>query len=222
VLPYRDDAPRPRLAAGVLLLGLLNLTAFARLQGLAKLEMLALAHTYGLVPARFSEGIGHLSPDDTLPFLSHAFLHAGWPHLLVNLWALWLLGPALERRAGLGGVLALYAAGAVVGGLTRLAAHPDSPLALLGASGAVSGLLGAYLVAFPRANLVCLAPLPRQGWRYRIPVRVVVMGWLLAQAVGLAHGLWTSAAAIAWEAHLGAFLAGLLAGLAVRRVDPAP
>lgn len=152
-------------------------------------------------------------PDKSLEasVLVSMFLHAGLLHLGGNMWFLWLFGNNVEEAYGRISYTLMYLAAGVVASLAFVAAHPESTVTLVGASGAVAGVLGSYLVLFPRATVLSLA------FFFLIPVPAVLfLGfWFVAQFL-------TAQPGVAWEAHVAGFLVGaglslLLRGPLLRR-----
>jgi membrane associated rhomboid family serine protease/Zn-finger nucleic acid-binding protein len=141
--------------------------------------------------------------------ITAAFFHLGWEHLLGNLYFLWLFGDNVEETLGPGQFMCLYLAAAVAGNLAHFAVYSGSELPLLGASGAISGLMGAYLALFPRVKV----------WMVILFVRFRLgIAWYLAFWVGLQVVMATlGRGGVAWFAHLGGFACGLLWGLLARR-----
>lgn len=152
--------------------------------------------------------------------LTHAFLHAGWLHLLGNLYFLWIFGDNVEDHLGKRQFVVLYVAALVAGGIAHLLANPDSHAPMLGASGGIAGLMGAYLVLFPRVQLWVMLLV----WRVRLRVFWYFGAWLVLQLVMQSIG----ARGTAWMAHLGGFAVGALTALLLRprlapgRADPGP
>jgi membrane associated rhomboid family serine protease len=172
-------------------------------------ELETLLRRWGLVSADISAYLRGGAADDPavlVTFLSSFFLHAGWLHLLVNLLYLAFFGGAVERVLGPGRYLALYLLGGVAGGLAHVLTRPEAQVPAIGASGAIAGVLGAYLVLFPGAALGPLAPVLCFNAAANVPALLLV--WLLAQAFG---GVATvaSTGGGGWWAHLGGFVGGL-------------
>jgi len=164
---------------------------------------------YGLVPARLEPG----DPAGWLTLVTSIFLHGGWFHLISNLWTLLIFGDNVEDRMGHGRFLAFYLASGVVAGLAHVALATGSSLPTIGASGAIAGVLGAYLVLFPSARVLTLVPLVFLPWLMEIPAFIYLGIWFLSQ---LSSALMTLGAAgdfggIAWWAHIGGFAFGALA-----------
>jgi membrane associated rhomboid family serine protease len=150
------------------------------------------------------------------PLLSSAFLHAGAAHLAFNAWFLWVFGPAVEEKLGRLKYLVFYAACAVASALAHIAVAPGSVLPLVGASGAIAGILGAHLVLMPRAWIVSYIP---PLWVVPIPSLVFLIFWMAGQIAGARVLLPLSLggvpaseaggdAGIAWAAHIGGFAFG--------------
>lgn len=158
-----------------------------------------------------------LGPERLYTVLTSAFIHAGWGHLLSNLLFLWVFGPGVEERTGGARFLALYAAFAVVGTVAYLVTAHGPAAPLVGASGAISGVLGAALVLRPAARLrvAVLAVVVPVGVT-RLPVAFLLGLWLLAQVAAVASASGGDTTTVAWSAHLAGFTAGLVAGAWVR------
>ena len=166
----------------------------------------------GVVPARFLAALG---VREVLTILTSMFLHGGWFHLISNMWALYLFGDNVEDRMGHGRYLVFYLLVGAVASLAHIFLNPASPLPTVGASGAISGVLGAYLVLFPRARVMTLIPLFVLPWVIEIPAYVDLGLWFLSQLLnGLFALSWEGSMAsyggVAWWAHVGGFAAGLL------------
>lgn len=146
------------------------------------------------------------------PLLSSAFLHAGVLHLALNAWFLWVFGPAVEDRLGRLKYLGLYLACAVASALCHVAVQPGSPLPLVGASGAIAGVLGAHLILLPRSWIVSYIP---PIWIVPIPSLVFLLLWMAGQMMGARallplelSGVPDADRSVAWAAHIGGFAFG--------------
>jgi membrane associated rhomboid family serine protease len=149
-----------------------------------------------------------LAPLVTL--LTSMFLHAGWLHLLSNLLYLAVFGLPVERRLGGARFAALYLVSGLVGNLAHLLAQPASGVPAIGASGAIAGVIAAHLALFPGATLGSLAPVLFLQVVENAPALLLLLVWLTAHLFsGVVAGL-TASTGIAWWAHLGGFLMGLL------------
>ncbi len=143
--------------------------------------------------------------------LSSMFMHGSWLHLGGNMLFLWIFGDNVEHRAGHVPYLVAYLAAGVVGSLAQTFSDPTSPIPSLGASGAISGVLGAYLVLFPRNRVTAFVI----RFLVQIPALVAIGMWIALQVISsLADP--TGAGGVAYLAHIGGFAAGVLAGLLFR------
>jgi membrane associated rhomboid family serine protease len=163
--------------------------------------------THGLIPSLFLSGRG-LST-----LLTHAFLHSGLFHLLGNLYFLYVFGDNIEDTLGKRAFATIYGLAALSGALLHVFTHPASTVPMVGASGAISGLMGAYLVLFPRVKVWVVFFF----MRFRLGVIWYLGIWVLLQ-VGLVQSGQSRVAAFA---HLGGFGAGMLLGLLGRKKVPA-
>ena len=169
---------------------------------------------YGMIPAVLS-GAETLPPElvevpGLFTLLTSLFLHGGWWHLAGNMLFLWVFGDNIEDALGHARFVVFYLLCGGVAGLTEMAADPGSVVPLVGASGAVSGVMGAYLMLHPRVRVLVLA---FNFYPVRIPAMIAFGVWLLLDIVGALDGR----PGIAWFAHLGGFAAGALLVVPMRR-----
>jgi membrane associated rhomboid family serine protease len=139
------------------------------------------------------------------------FMHGGWLHLGGNMLFLWIFGDNVEHRAGPIPYLLAYLAAGLVGSLAQTFSDPTSPIPSLGASGAISGVLGAYLVLFPRNRVTAFV------FRFlvQVPALAAIGMWIALQVISsLADP--TGAGGVAYLAHIGGFVAGVVTGLLFR------
>jgi membrane associated rhomboid family serine protease len=176
---------------------------------------------FALIPARYFVYGAAKSPADYLPFLSNAFLHGGWLHLILNMWTLWLFGPAVEDRLGHGRYLTFYLLCAILASLTHAIFNADSLVPALGASGAIAGVIGCTMRFFPLARVVVMVPIIIIPFFFEIPAFLFAALWFLMQLLqGTSELLAPSpGAGVAWWAHIGGFVAGLLLGPLLRRPE---
>jgi membrane associated rhomboid family serine protease len=158
---------------------------------------------WGLVPADVGD-----SPGVWVTLLTSTFLHVGWLHLLANMLYLAVFGLPVERRLGGASLATIYVASGLAGNAVHVLVQPTSTAPAVGASGAVSGVIAAYLVLFPGATLGSLAPVLFLRVVESTPVVLLLLVWLAAQLFSGVASL-TSNTSIAWWAHLGGFLTGL-------------
>ncbi|HVT15375.1 MAG TPA: rhomboid family intramembrane serine protease [Thermoanaerobaculia bacterium] len=188
-----------------------------------------LAYRFGIVPARFTDpywaSLVGFPADHLWPFLTSMFLHGSFFHILANMWTLWIFGDNVEDRMGPFRFLVFYLlCGFAAGGIHWLT-NLDSTLPTIGASGAIAGVLGAYLALYPRARILTFLPIFIIPLFFELPAFVYLGIWFISQLFNGTFSLGTDAAAaggVAWWAHVGGFLAGLLLFPLFLRREPEP
>lgn len=166
---------------------------------------------YGFIPELFfNDPLGQ-----AYRLLTSMFMHGGTGHIIGNLWFLWVFGPALESRLGSGGYLCLYLLSGIGAALAQGLVVPSDFTPMVGASGAISGVLGGYLMLFSRAWVLTGVwfILPFFFW---LPAATYIGYWVLFQVVYGLFGL----PGVAWWAHLGGFVVGLLLARNLRYKHP--
>ena len=148
--------------------------------------------------------------------LTSMFMHGDWLHLIGNLWFLWLFGDNVEERLGHLGFGLFYLVCGVVAAGAQLAIDPSSPVPMVGASGAISGVMGAYVVMFPHVPVRVLTVLIVFITVIRVPAFVMLGFWFLLQILGGLPQLGATEAGVAFWAHVGGFVAGVVIALVVR------
>jgi len=213
VIPLRDANPSRSVPFVTLALIALNCLVFLYEMALPAAGLERLVFTFGMVPAKVTAfpanpGIGFL--DATVPFLTSMFLHAGWLHLLGNMWFLWIFGDNVEDHLGHLRFLLFYLLCGLVAAIVHLVFNLHSTIPTVGASGAIAGVLGAYLLLFPGARILTLVPV-FFVWLMELPAYVILLYWFVLQLLQGTATLGASAAGggVAWWAHVGGFLAGL-------------
>lgn len=210
MLPLRDTHPssnRPIVTYAVIFLNVL-VFLFVSLHGK---DFNAFLSLYGLIPARYSvpQVAAHFTLwEQTFSFVSYMFLHADIWHLLGNMWSLYIFGDNIEDRLGPVRFLLFYLLCGMVSGLVHLLLNWHSAVPTVGASGAIAGVMGAYLLLFPKARILTLVPIFFLPLFAEIPAYVFLGIWFLVQFLGAAGA--SGGAGIAWWAHVGGFLAGML------------
>lgn len=219
MIPIRSHSRIERTPFVTWLLMAACLAAALRIVTLPDERALGVLGALAVVPSRFAAA--PWSPEQLVTLVSSAFLHAGWLHLGGNLLFLWVFGPAVENQLGHLGYLLAYLASAAVGSLAHVAVDPTSTMPLVGASGAIAGILGAHLLLEPRVKITTVVPIPFFFEVAELPAAFVIGIWFLMQvASGLAPLVPGEAASVAWFAHIGGFGAGSLIGLAARLANP--
>ena len=220
MIPIRDTIPSRRVAwvTRVLLAG--NIAAFAlELRQGGAIE--PFLYRFGVVPAHWlvSSGSDFLDwPRLFLTLLTSQFLHGGILHLASNMLYLWIFADNVEDRLGHGRFLLLYLGGGMVSAVAQLLMAPASSIPMVGASGAIAAVLGAYLLLFPSARIVTLVPLWLFWETVELPAFLFLGLWFLLQWVeGLTTlGQVADVGGIAFWAHIGGFVSGMLATVIVR------
>lgn len=227
MIPLRDTVARRYAPVGVWLLVGLNIAVFLWESTLPPKALEWLAFNFGLVPARYTHpewAVAHgLDPSLYLPFLTSLFLHGGLAHLIGNLWTLWIFGTAVEDRLGTARFLIFYFGAGLFADLTHLAIYPDSTVPAIGASGAISGVLGAYAALFPLARVLFMVPVFIFPFFFELPALIYAAFWFLLQFLQGTGGLLAPqmGGGVAWWAHIGGFVGGLLLirGLQIARPE---
>ena len=201
MFPLRDVIPSRTTPWVTFLLIAVNLVVFLCEISLNEREAVQFISAYGLVPARFSWAAA----------VTSMFLHGGWLHIIGNLWSLWIFGDNVEDRMGHGRFLVFYLLAGLLGNLAQTMAMPDSPIPLIGASGAIAGVMGAYLVLFPHSRILVLIFLLFFVDIVEIPAVFFLAFWFLMQLVsGFGQLANLAGASVGFWAHIGGFLAGVL------------
>lgn len=203
MIPLRDSQPSLTRPVVTVSLIALNVLIFLYQVSLDSFSLNHLIASYGLVPSR-------LRPES---LVTSVFLHGGWMHLIGNMWFLWIYGDNVEDALGHAKYLLFYLLCGVAAGLVHLAFNSDSRIPTVGASGAIAGVMGAYVVKFPRSHIITLVPLFFFLTTLKIPAVVILVYWFVVQIfsgigqIGYSH---LSQGGVAWFAHVGGFLAGIL------------
>lgn len=214
MIPLYDTLRARRVAIVNWLLIALNVLVFLyeislRASGLNRLTL-----TWGLVPARLMT-----QPATAwITILTSMFLHGGWFHILSNMWVLFIFGDNIEDRLGHSGYLVFYVLSGVAAGLLQSFVLPTSREPMIGASGAIAGVLGAYLVLYPRARVASLVPILFIFTIIEIPAFIFLLFWFVSQLFSgwLTLGA-TAGSGVAWWAHVGGFVFGMVAAVLFAR-----
>ena len=216
MFPIRDTIAHERTPVMTWVLLLATLGAFAFQLSLPPSELQKLIDLCGIVPARYTDPAWaerfRFPRHDYWPFLTSMFLHGGWLHVLSNLWTLWIFGDNVEDRMGPTRFLFFYLACGLAAGLVHFLTNPGSTLPTIGASGAIAGVMGAYFVLFPRARVVAVFPILFWPVFLELPAVLYLGFWFMLQFFSgtLALSASQDAGGIAWWAHIGGFLTGIV------------
>ena len=213
MFPLRDHNPTEIFPLFTIAIALLTAAAWVILQGAGAYEpLVGSICALGVVPAELT-GQTPVRPDElctgpnvgAAALVTSIFLHGGWGHLIGNLWFLWVFGNNIEDSMGHMRFLAFYFVTGVAAAAAQIALSPSSPVPMVGASGAISGIMGAYIVLYPKARIDTLIFI----WIVQLPAWGMLSYWLLLQLSGV-FAVPGSGGGVAFGAHLGGFFAGLL------------
>ncbi|HKP58414.1 MAG TPA: rhomboid family intramembrane serine protease [Polyangiales bacterium] len=221
MIPYRDENETVRTPVVTLLIIAINAAVWFLIQGAGFGEaLIASVCNFGLIPGELTlmAPPGTSTPlTDTLAcvvdpgraplhIFTSMFLHGGWGHIIGNMWFLWLFGNNVEDSMGRGRFIAFYLLCGVAAAFAQVIALPDSPVPMVGASGAISGVMGAYIVLYPNVRVYTLIPLFIIFTTVALPAWVMLGYWMLLQIFG---GLSGQEGGVAFWAHIGGFVAGV-------------
>ena len=219
MVPLRDDNPVSTIPVVTYGLIGLNIAVFLYQLGLPRVGLDRWFEAWALVPAQLSESFqGALEAPayEWITLVSSQFLHGGFFHVGGNLLYLWVFGNNIEDQLGHLRFLIFYLGCGVLAGLTQWMVDPASTVPTVGASGAIAGVMGAYILRFPRAHIVTLIPLIIFFTTIRVPAIFFLGFWFVQQALlGLAslssEASWSDGGVAYW-AHSGGFVFGLILG----------
>ncbi len=213
-LPLRDENPTSRVPVVTILLIVANALCwvFELYHGvdLSTLDYGAIPYwvLHGISDGRLNlpgAGVVRLQQEvpEPLPVLTSMFMHGSWAHIIGNMWFLWIFGDNVEDAMGRGRFVVYYLLCGVIAAMAQILSMPASTAPMVGASGAIAGVLGGYLVLYPRARVRCL-------WILIIFITTIdVPAWLLLGVWFLSQFLIPMGAGVAWMAHVGGFVAGV-------------
>src|SRR5688572_14023783 len=214
MFPLRDNIPSRSFPVITVLIILINAAAFFHELTLGP-ALDSFMMQYGVVPAVVvswpQSEVSFLAI--VVSFLTSMFLHGGWLHLIGNMWYLWIFGDNVEDRLGHFTFLLFYLMCGVGAGIVHTVLNSHTTVPAVGASGAIAGVLGAYLVSYPFARVLTLVPIFIFIQVIEIPAIIVLGLWFVMQFFNGAAALATTAAGdggVAWWAHVGGFVIGLI------------
>jgi len=223
MFPYRDDNPTLATPVVVLLLIGLNVAVWVLIQGMgADPQLSRSVCELGLIPGEY---LGRLAPGRTVPLgpdmgcviearsewytpLTSMFLHGGWFHLIGNMWFLWVFGNNVEDSQGHFRFLIFYLLCGLAAAAGQTLASPNSAIPMVGASGAISGVMGAYIVLYPKVRIHMLIFLGFFITTVVVPAYLMLGYWFLLQLLGGLPSLGNEEGGVAFWAHAGGFIAG--------------
>ncbi len=251
IFPFSDDIPSQRLPVVTIAIIAINTLALLFVEQLSSLDRQRFVLEHGFIPARVAQLENkqpievdidqlalHPHLEEPAPIREHhllqpsllavclslvtsLFLHGGWMHLIGNMWFFWIFGDNVEDRLGHVLFAAFYLVGGIIASLCHWFSGPGSAVPVIGASGAVAAILGAYIVTWPFARIRCIVVLIVIVTSIELPALLVLGFWFLSQLleatqqvrVGLDGG-------VAFWAHVGGFLAGMAAMPVLRGPEP--
>lgn len=168
-------------------------------------------HYFGLVPAYYKNDPLLSCLACAWPFFTNMFLHAGWGHIIANMWTLWIFGDNVEDMMGSVRFMIFYVLCGVAASAAHAWANPDATIPAVGASGAVAGVMGAYFILFPHSRIIMLVPIFFFPFFFQVPAFIYIAFWSMSQVLSGVLTLTSEQAVggVAWWAHIGGFAAGL-------------
>lgn len=203
MIPLRDTQPSYSTPFVTVILIVVNLLIFFFEASLDPYSLNHFISTYGLIPDRL-----HISSTVT-----SMFLHGGWLHVIGNMWFLWIYGDNVEDVLGHGRFVVFYLLCGVAAAMVHVFFNTGSRVPTVGASGAIAGVMGAYLIKFPHARIVTLVPIFLFFTTIEIPAVLMLVYWFFLQIFGGIGNIGysqVSEGGVAWFAHIGGFLVGMV------------
>ncbi|SDB11830.1 Membrane associated serine protease, rhomboid family [Desulfonatronum thiosulfatophilum] len=215
MIPLRDNIPNIKPSYGMWVIISVNTAIFILMLSLSHRELLMMTHVFGMIPARVTDPawaleIGY-APNWFITLGTHMFLHAGFLHFFLNMWMLWIFGDNVEDVMGTVRFLIFYLLCGLGAVLFHLLFNLNSTIPVIGASGAIAGIMGAYLLLYPHARVVAFIPIFFIPYFFEVPAVVFLGIWILIQVIsGVTAAIQHEGAqGIAWWAHIGGFVAGM-------------
>jgi membrane associated rhomboid family serine protease len=225
MFPYHDENETQRTAVVTLAIVALCVLAWLFVQGLGETTMLAASVcNLGLIPGELT---GMAPPGAGFPIerglmcltdpgrqyshvITSMFLHGSWMHLLGNMWFLWLFGNNVEDSMTRPRFVAFYLLCGIAAAVLQVVVDPDSIIPMVGASGAISGVMGGYLVLYPRARVFTMVPLGFFLTSVALPAWLMLVYWMVLQLLGGFTSIGAEGGGVAFWAHVGGFVAGVV------------
>jgi membrane associated rhomboid family serine protease len=222
MFPIRDDNPHLLFPVVTCILIGLNVAAWLLLQGLGTEPALSRSVCQlGLIPGELLGTIDRMPTPGPLPctvggepgwitLFSSMFMHGGWLHLIGNMWFLWIFGGNVEDAMGRVRFACFYLLCGLAAAGAQIVADAASPIPMVGASGAIGGVMGAYIVLYPRVHVHMLLFLGFYATTFAVPAVAMLGYWILLQLLGGFTSLGATGGGVAFWAHVGGFAAGAL------------
>ncbi len=214
MIPLHDDNPtriRPVVTIGLIVI---NVLVFFWEISLGPDGLQRAVYAFGAIPAvlfdqvELSPGLAVIPAELTL--LTSMFMHGGWMHLISNMLYLWIFGNNIEDAMGHGRFIVFYVLCGLAAALAHALLDPGSRIPMIGASGAISGVLGAYLLLYPHARVLVGVPLGFFIYTLYLPAMLVLGFWFFLQVINSTAAAAGQEGGVAWFAHIGGFIAGMI------------
>lgn len=212
MLPLKDDNPTRSLPFVTVGLIMANVFVFIYMKTMARDEVGVFVAQYALIPLSFVGGLEVVPSVGRASILTSMFMHGGLLHIAGNVLFLWIFGDNVEDALGHLRYLLFYLACGVAAAMTHVLSDPSSTMPMIGASGAVSGVLGAYMLLYPRARVLTLVFV----FLLWVPAALVIGAWIVVQIINSMGPSVPGQPGIAWTAHVGGFFAGMALVLLLR------
>jgi len=221
MVPIGDENPTRITPVVTYILIIANILIFIYELTLAEPELERFFQLFAVIPRELTANFGGISVNqpvvEPLTLITSQFLHGGFAHVGFNMLYLWIFGNNIEEELGHFKFLIFYLSCGVLAALTQWIFSVDSPIPTLGASGAIAGVMGAYILKFPQARIITLIPLGFLFFTFRIPALFFLGFWFVQQAFNGVASLSPAAGAameggVAYWAHAGGFVFGVILG----------
>ena len=212
LFPYKDDNPRiliPYVTYGIIAINILVFIMQFNLSVSSPIAEENFIYRFGFIPANFS----------LITVFTSMFLHGGFSHIMGNMWFLWVFGDNVEGVLGHKKYTLFYILCGVAATISQLLINPGSTIPMVGASGAIAGVLGMYMIRFPNANVHVFAFIIIFFTTFRMPALIVLGFWFFNQLTnGLGSLGFNTTGGVAWFAHIGGFIAGIMLNQAFKHI----
>ena len=211
MIPLRDTIKGETFPFVNIALIVVNVLVFLGELSLTQTQLTELFYTYGAVPSwivnNFFQGniVGAI-----VPMITATFLHGGWLHILSNMLFLWVFGDNVEDRMGHFNYFIFYISVGFLGNLAQIIFSPQSTVPIIGASGAVAGILGAYYLLFPKSRVLALIPIIFFFTLMEVKASLFIIFWFILQIFNGVLSLGAVGNPVAWWAHIGGFIGGVI------------
>ena len=216
MIPIRDSVPCHCVPVVTWTLMAVNIIVFIVMLFMPAANKASFIYLYGMVAARYShpEWAIHMGfPDDRyLSFMTSMFIHSGWTHIIANMLFMWIFADNIEDRMGKVRFIVFYFLCGLVASFVQYSVNMESMLPVVGASGAMAGVMAAYLFLYPMARVVIWLPLFFLPIFFEIPAIAFLGFWLIIQMQYVTETIFAgqTSANVAWGEHLGGFVAGII------------